>query len=303
MSQRLNKSIRVFSGGLRNFLRNAWLSSAAILVMVATISVVLLTLAAYSVYKNQSKELVKKISISINLKDDITEEQKNELETSIKTISGVESIKYVSKEEALLEAIEENPDIFDERTIAQSGNIIPAKFEIIGKNINDLDEINTKISSLKLSNLIEESINTKEQKEETIRNISNWYTVLKKIGIVSASVLCGISILIVVNTIRMAIFSRKDEIEIMKLLGASKLYIKGPFLIEAGFYGLFSGLIAWALTRALISRVDNGELGSGLVFFSSHQYLIMFGSVLAGIIICVLASQLAIRKYIKIKSY
>jgi len=115
-----------------------------------------------------------------------------------------------------------------------------------------------------------------------------------------------VSVLIIVNTIRLAIFNRKDEIEIMRLIGANKSYIKGPFLVEAATYGAVAGVFTFIIMRLTVFSLTQkswaGDIAQDIRFFTGNSVLVGFAVILVGILIGVIAAQFAIRKYVKLKS-
>jgi len=113
-----------------------------------------------------------------------------------------------------------------------------------------------------------------------------------------------IAILVVFNTIRMAIFNRKEEIYMMKLIGASKSFVRGPFLVEAMLYGLMAGGIASGLTFAGATLLDDrfgGTLQPTVEFMWTWWIFIVAGLIVAGVLIGVVSAMLATRKYLRLK--
>ena len=104
----------------------------------------------------------------------------------------------------------------------------------------------------------------------------------------------------------MTIFNRKDEIEIMRLIGANKTYIKGPFLVEAAAYGAVAGIFTFIIMRLTVFSLTQkswaGDIAQDISFFTGHSILVGLMVILVGIVIGVLAAQFAIRKYVKLKS-
>ena len=136
-------------------------------------------------------------------------------------------------------------------------------------------------------------------------NISKF---LRNAGLLASIIFGVISILVILNTIRMTIFNRKDEIEIMQLIGASKWYIRGPFLVEASVYGAIAGIFASSFFYMLVlgqapklgDYVE--EISPAVNQFNSWWWLIVPITILAGILIGSFSSYLAIRKHLKLKT-
>jgi cell division transport system permease protein len=112
--------------------------------------------------------------------------------------------------------------------------------------------------------------------------------------------------MIVFNTIRMAIFNRRDEIEMMKLIGAEKSFIRGPFIVEAAMYGGLAAIVSVILVYAVIivkaHDLEQYEIavGNTIHFFQTWPVLILLTQLLVGVLIGIFSAQLAIRRYLKL---
>ena len=146
--------------------------------------------------------------------------------------------------------------------------------------------------------------NAKKTAVDTLGGIAKF---LRNAGLIASIVFGAISILVILNTIRMTIFNRKDEIEIMQLIGASKWYIRGPFLVEAGIYGAIAGVLT-SLTFYFgillqAPKLNNyiQEVQPTVDRFRESGFIIVIATVGLGIMIGVFSSYLAIRKHLKVK--
>ena len=129
-------------------------------------------------------------------------------------------------------------------------------------------------------------------------------------SIVSASVLSAVSVMIIFNTIRMAIYTRRDEIRIMKLIGATPGYIRGPFLVEASLYGVFAGIIANISVYSLIfvfgkKLANQAEFSQTYAFFTQPMIIIvmLLSAILIGILIGAVSSMMAMERHLKLKNW
>jgi cell division transport system permease protein len=299
---------RIFTSGIRGFLRNSWLSSAAILVMTATLAVGLLTVISFVVYGKQVSRLAQKVEIKLYLKTDVDDTQKNAFEAYIKGLSGVRGVDYKDKNQALVEYKElnkDNPESLKSLEVAGDSVDLPASFSVKIDNFDDIDSIQEKLKASEFNELTEES-EVSEDKLRATKNIANGLATIRKIGIVASVILGSVSILIIVNTIRLAIFNRRDEIEIMRLIGANKIYIKGPFLVEAGTYGAVAGVFTYIIMRLTVFSVTKrawaGDIAQDISFFTENSILLGLLVVLTGVLFGIFAAQFAIRKYVKFKS-
>lgn len=138
---------------------------------------------------------------------------------------------------------------------------------------------------------------------ETIDNIARIMNRIQMIGLIAAGVFAVIAILIVFNTIRMAIFSRKEEIYMMKLVGASRSFITGPFLVEAALYGVIAAIIGGGVVYGTVYGLET-QLGSVVTptfdIMKQYWYYVASAFLLGGIMIGIISSLLATQKYLKI---
>ncbi|MEI8072506.1 MAG: permease-like cell division protein FtsX [Candidatus Saccharibacteria bacterium] len=299
---------RVWRTGFKNIFRNAWLSSAATAIMVVTILV--LTFFAFSTVfvRTQLAQVRSKIDLSLFINDDATQNQIQTLQSKIGTIPNVTSVNFVSKTDALDRLKNSSSEGAKLAQSAQDiGNPLPASFEVKLSNIDNISATNSSIKGLTEASIVTDSSydNRDDSRKGVVENIIKISNSVSKIGAVLSILFLVISLLIIFNTIRMAIFTRREEVEIMKLVGATKWFIRGPFLVEGALYGILAAIISLAVTIPLtrtISSFLTDKLGAGptLQYFSSHFLLLSGGMFAVGILIGVISSWLALIRYLKL---
>ena len=243
---------RIIRTGCINFVRNAWLSIAAIAIMVITLTIVLFSVIANATFSHTIEQTTDKINISVFLKDTVNESKTNELLDQIRKLDNVETVKYVTKEQAMenfKRQYMDNVDILS--AAAEAGNPLPATIQIKPRDVNKLDSIKAFIDKPDIQALQSEKTSYSGQIKQAVDGISKSAQLLKRAGIAGVIVFCMISIMIIFNTIQMAIFNRRDELAIMRLLGASTWFIRGPFVVETVIYGIFSAVISIVLLNSL----------------------------------------------------
>ena len=309
--------LRVIRYGVSNFSRNAWLSTAATLVMVITLTIVLTTFTASLLFNDTIKEIREKIDVSIYLCDtqvpdctiDVTQEQINGLETALKAVPIVTSIDFVTKEEAMQKYIDANKgELSQLQAIAtlDGKNPFPAGLRVHVNDTNRLNEINDVVSQAQFKEMQARPASIAGTRKVVLERIASAAEFANIAGLVGSIVFVAISILIIFNTIRMTIFNRRDEIEIMKLIGAEKRFIRGPFIIEACLYGVIAALVSAALVYLGLVGFDNDLDKVGIIvgptqmLFAHWPVVIILSQVAIGVAIGVLSSFLAMRRYLKI---
>lgn len=309
MKRTMTTILRIFRYGLDNFRRNAWLTTAATIVMTITLLIVIVTVFARFVFNDTIDQVRQKIDISVYLKDEDTPAQVQKFIGAIKQVPQVTSVEYISKEDARNVFEQQNKTEFSNlQALAELGsdNPFPASLKVKTKDPNKLDALNAVINSNKP--LLDDKTPTSYsgERKAAIDNIANISQFSETAGLVAAAVFVVISIMIVFNTIRMAIFNRRDEIEMMKLIGAEKHFIRGPFIVEAAMYGVLAAIVSVILIYAVIlTRADSLTqydivVGNTVHFFQAWPVLIFLGQMLVGILIGVFSAQLAIRRYLKL---
>lgn len=299
---------RIFHTGLRNFFRNLWLSTAATVVMTITLTIVLLSFISNSALTSTIKNVTDKIDISIYLSDSITTDQLNYLQTRLRNNPDVASVRYISKADALAEWRKQHAG--DQKLLqatSETDNPLPASLAVRAKDPKRLDSITSLVTEPNIAKLLDakEPISYSGKNKTTIDRIVSFSSFFKKSGLIVSAIFITVSILIIFNTIRMAIFTRKDEIEIMKLVGATKWFIRGPFLFEAAFYGIIAALIGAALSYLLLfaggPRIQGYiDLGAAIGFFQNAPLLVIGAAMGIGIMIGVISSLLALSRYLKL---
>jgi cell division transport system permease protein len=312
MNHKLITFWRIIKSGTQNFIRNATLAVAAMAVMVVTLTIILFSVIANATFGNTIQKITDKISVSVYLKDEVSEQQRNQLVDNLKKIDNVKSVDYISKEQALKDfqsANQEDPDLLV--AISQTDNYLPASLRIKVKDTNRLDEIKSYVDRPDIKKLQSAKTSYSGERKEAIDNISRATRLIRQAGAAGVLIFAVISMLIIFNTIRMAIFNRRDELNIMRLLGANSGYIRGPFVVESVIYGIISGVLSVTICNSLFVLSSSALNAStfGLLdikyasdYFTNHFWLILTSQIAIGILIGAVSSVIATRRYLKFKS-
>ena len=296
---------RVVKAGLRNFMRNAWLSTAATAVMTVTLTILLSSFIANNALNATIKGIVKKIDVSIYIKDGTTEQQAQSIQQRLEKAENVASVKYVSKKEALERYREQNKNnqkLLE--AVTEEDNPLPASMEVKAKDPKNLQPITDAVNSKEVKPYVSE-FSYEGDRKATIDKIIRASNFIKTAGLVASLIFTIISVLIIFNTIRMAIFTRREEIEIMKLVGATGWFIRGPFLFEAALYGIIAAGLAVAMCYSLLlaggpklsTYIDVDAI---INLFKDKPLLIVGSELLIGVIIGSVSSLLAMARYLKL---
>lgn len=302
---------RVFVSGAHSFLRNAWLSTAATIVMTITLSSILLTIFASMTSTNTIKSFEDKIDVSIFFKPNTSKAQIDKLSEALRNNPDLEvkEVMYISEEEAKASFEEQNKDDLKTlQAIAQTEDAFPASIRVKTLDTAKLQKVVEVTRQEKYKQIVDKDSYKDDAKRTAVNRLGSIAKFLRNAGLVASLVFGAISILVILNTIRMTIFNRKDEIEIMQLIGASKWYIRGPFLVEAGIYGAIAGVLA-VLFFYLVVLAQAPKLGDYVQEvtptvdqFNEWSLVLILATVATGIIIGSFSSYLAIRKHLRLKT-
>lgn len=303
---------RIVKTGLQNFTRNLTLAVAAIAVMVITLTIILFSIISSATFNNTVQQITDKIDISVYLKDDVTEEKREEVIRQFSALENVKTVEYVSKDEALEDykkANQDKPDLL--AAISQTDNPLPASLRVKPKDPNKIEEIRTFIESPDIKALQSDATSYSGERKDAIDNITSATRFFQTAGLVGVAVFALVSMLIIFNTIRMAIFNRRDELQIMRLLGASTWFIRGPFVVETVAYGIIASVLSVAICHFLfvVSSSTLGASSFGLLdinfasqYFADNFLLILTGQLAVGILIGAVSSVIATQRYLKFKT-
>ena len=301
--------LRMCRYGINNFSRNAWLTIAATAVMTITLLIMFFTLVARQVLVDTVGAIRDKVDMSIYVETDTPDEQAQAIKRSIEKLPSVKGVTYISPEEGRSNFAEDNKDdIQTLDALNEATNKLPGVFRVKIVDINDPTELNEFVRTNELYKTYadpDRPPSFQGDRRTALEAIGQWVTVAERGGLVASFVFIIISALIVFNTIRMAIFNRKEEIQMMKLIGADRSFIRGPFVVEAVVYGFIAAILATAIgvggLYAIRERINEWVTVSGTVeFVTVYIGLVLLAMILAGAAIGVISSLLATRKYLKI---
>jgi len=301
---------RMFRYGFESFIRNSWLSVAATAVMTITLLIIFISFVAQNVLNDTINDLSNKVDMSIYLKTETTDQDSEELIAELNKLSSVRTVTYISAAKAreqIIEANKEDNSVLD--AIKEATNKNPATLRVVIKDINDTSQLKDFVDNnelLKDHKSLDYQPSFAGERRNTIQSIARAVSFAQKVGIAAGSVFVFISSLIIFNTIRMAIFNRREEIQMMKLIGADKSFIRGPFLVEAIIYGLIAALIAtgvgiWALFSSVAVLTSYQiAIQPTIDLVIKYGYLIGLIMVLLGSIIGIISSLFATYRYLKL---
>ncbi len=295
---------RIIKYGRQNFTRNAWLSTATIAIMALALTVFGGLLIFNVITKTIISSIENKIDISVYFKNTTGEDDILRIKSTLSSLPEVQNVDYVSKDQAL--------EIFKQKhqsdqTISQaisqlSDNPLLASLNIKARDPKEYPVISAYLNNDSIQPFIENV--SYSQNADVIDRLNRILSTAQKGGWGLTIFMSLIAILITFNTIRLAIYSNRESINIMRLVGGSNFFIRGPFLIEGVLYGVISAIISLLLMAPIIYFVSpyaNAVIPELYLwsYFASSFVLLLFYQILFGIGLGLVSSFIAIGKYLK----
>lgn len=302
--------VRMCRYGINNFSRNAWLTIAATAVMTITLLVVFTTLAARNVLLDTVGQISDKVDMSIYVKTDTSDADVKTIQQGLENLPNVRQVDYKSPADARADFAQNNKANSGAlEALNEATNEFPGTFSIKLIDINNTSELQHFADT---DPTLKNDIDPKRApsfagtRRSAIVNIGRWIGFAQTAGLVASIIFMAISSLIIFNTIRMAIFNRKDEIQMMKLIGADRNFIRGPFIVEAVVYGFIAAVVATGLGLGLLYASHDTLLNYGISvedtinFVTNYLALVVLAMIVLGGLIGTISSLLATRRYLKI---
>ncbi len=285
-----------FREALLSFRRSALMTTAAIL-SITTILIIVGMFLLISINSSLFlKNLESQLEIVVYLEDNISQAEINNLKSNITSIDGIKEVKFVSKEEAyqyLLKNLGEQKDILS----AIEKNPLPASFEIQVKDPKMIEQIANRIAEFK-------KVEEVEYGQEIAEKLLNFTYIFRRAGMLVLALLVFASILIISNIIKITVYARRNEIEIMSLVGATSWFIKWPFIIEGFLQGFISAILSTIILYNFyffaINKVHQAIPFLPLVVDNVDLLPIGIAIVLLGSLVGILGSMFSVGKYLNV---
>ncbi len=294
-----------FSFFLKEALRGLRRSSAPALAALLTVLLTALVLGVFipvvQATTGTANEVRSRVVADVYVKESATQTQQDQLRSALEGTDGVKSVEFISKAEALENAREKNPEAFEAGAELLGTNPLPASFRVTP---DDPDKLASVVSSLTVAGQPGlEAIDEVRNREEDTDKILSATGLVKALTAGLAALLIFASIALIANTIRLSVFARRREVEVMKLVGATNWFIRWPFVIEGVIVGFFGGLLAvLLLTIAKETFIDPLSdrfallAGPDTIDFTLLVVVLMFASIAVSAI----GSGITLRRFLRV---
>ncbi len=278
---------------------NVWKNKIMFIASVLIISTSMITLGIFTIIGENVKALADNLTanqaIIAYMNEDATEEQIKLAGETISLLPGVSAIKRETKEQALANAREQliGEEYLDFTEGWEEQNIFTDSFEVNVKELENAQSIADKIEAI-------EGIRKVRFDQEIFNQINKFSDVVKIIILVIFVLLVAVSLLVISNTIKLVLHSRRKEINIMKYIGATDTFVKTPFIIEGIIVGAIGAYISWFLTIQLYSGIQNAFGGTDAIAWVDLSQRILYTNLIIGIGISCIACMISIKKYLDV---
>jgi cell division transport system permease protein len=307
----ITNAYRVVKLGLTNFWRNGLLSMAATLILTITLFTISIFIALILIGNSAIQNVSSRIDIIAYFKDNVKETEIMDVREDISVLEGVRYVEYISKEKAYEKWQGQEQDERLEKFVTRKDNPLPRSLEV---RMADPEQTN-RVADFLQNDEIQPLLHNVKYNQELIENLNKYIGIIKRVGIGLVSIFVAISVLVVFNTIRLAIYARRDEIDIMKLVGATSTFIRAPFLVEGILFGVAAAIFASLIVLGGVeylqySNILTAETSQQIVQFlgpkatqylSSNIYQIFAYQAIVGVLVSLACSWAAIYKYLSFK--
>ncbi len=296
---------RIIKYGILGFWRNGWLSTATIAIMILAL-VVFEGLIIFNVLTETAlQSLQDKIDISVYFKIDSAEDEILKIKKSLEALGEVKRVEYISRDKALeiFRARHQGEETINQALETLETNPLSASLRIQAYNSKDYAVIDAYLKNESFKSLIDKISYSKNS--TVIERLNKIIETVKQSGMFLTALFSFVAVLITFNTIRLAIYSNREEIGIMRLVGASNIFIRGPYAVEGVIYGVIAGVLSFALFAPVIYYIDpyvkifipEMEIWS---YMASNSVKLIGYQIFFGVILGLISSSIAIRKYLRI---
>ena len=257
---------RYIRDAAKSVIRNFSLSLASISCIAITLIVVSFSIIISYNVENFTEQIRKDVTMVIFLDSDATEQDSNRIEKAIRDTNNVEKLTFKSKKEQASDFAKED-EVFSTivNSWSENNNPLLDSFELKLKDVEQIKDMANKIKKM-------DKVNSVSYGEDMVNQLITIFDVVKKVSIIAVLALIIVTAFLIANTIKLAIYARKREIEIMRLVGASNISIKIPFVIEGLFLGLIGSILPIIIT--VYGYTSLYDFFGGKIFNSSLARLI-----------------------------
>lgn len=295
---------RIFHFGFKNFWRNGWLSTATVAIMTVALTVFIGLIMFGVVTRAAASSIQDKIDISVYFNTNTSEDQILSIQQSLQSLSQVQSVDYISRDQALaiFEQNHANDPTVTQAISQLDTNPLEASLNVKAKDPSQYAAIAQYLGSPSLAPYIDTISYT--QNQDVIERLATIVRNVETGGFVVTILLALIAGLVIFNTIRLAIYSNRDEIGVMRVVGASNSLVRGPYVVDGMICGAIAAVISLVIAAPALYFI-NPYLNTFIPglnlfqYFYTHIAQLLLYELLFGIVIGACSSFIAVRRYLR----
>lgn len=299
---------RIFRSGFLNFTRNSLLSFASVFMMVITLLIISGSIFFHALTAYSIQQIKNRVDINVYFYPSASESQITDLKATLEKLPEIAKIDYISRDQALADFREKHAnDALTLQALTELGsNPLGASLNIRAKDSSQYEQIANYLSSN--TTLTDSDANIIEkvnyyQNQEIINRMTEVTASLDKVATIFVVIFIVLSIVVIYNTIRLAIYANREEIHVMRLVGAQKRYVHGPYMVEGFLTGVFAAIITiilwYPISLLITKKMVNFFQGFSFLQYYGDNFIQIFIIILvAGVIIGTISAALCVNKFI-----
>ncbi|MFA6272006.1 MAG: permease-like cell division protein FtsX [Patescibacteria group bacterium] len=298
---------RILKFGFQNFKRNFWLSLVTVFILVLTLFSISVVFTLNVVADNAIKSVKDQVNIDVFFDPTVPEDKVVAVQAYLESISEVKNVEYISKEHALENFKEAHKDDLQiQESLSEiEENPLPSALVVKAFNLEDYSSIVVKLDNSEYSDLI--ASRNFEDNQIVIERLTKITDRIYQFGIGVSAIFILVAILVVFNTLRMNMYTQREELGIMRLVGAQNMFIRLPFVLESVLYGILASVITILILFPLLSAVSpyidtlfEGYDFNMFAYFTANFWAMLGLQILISIVISVISGMIAISRYLRV---
>lgn len=298
---------RILKFGFQNFKRNFWLSLVTVFILVLTLFSISVVFTLNVVADNAIKSVKDQVDIDVFFDPTVPEDKVVAVQAYLESISEVKSVEYISKEQALENFKEAHKDdVQIQESLSEiEENPLPSALVVKAVNLDDYSSIVVKLDNSEYSDLI--ASRNFEDNQVVIERLTRITDRIYQFGIGVSAIFILVAILVVFNTLRMNMYTQREELGIMRLVGAQNMFIRLPFVLESVLYGILASVVTILILFPLLSAVSpyidslfEGYDFNMFEYFTANFWAMLGLQILISIVISVISGMIAISRYLRV---
>ncbi|MFA6272744.1 MAG: permease-like cell division protein FtsX, partial [Patescibacteria group bacterium] len=298
---------RILKFGFQNFKRNFWLSLVTVFILVLTLFSISVVFTLNVVADNAIKSVKDQVDIDVFFDPTVPEDKVVAVQAYLESMSEVKNVEYISKDQALENfKLAHKDDLQIQESLSEiEENPLPSALVVNAVRLDDYSSIVVTLDNSEYSDLI--ASRNFEDNQVVIERLTAITDRIYQFGIGVSAIFILVAILVVFNTLRMNMYTQREELGIMRLVGAQNMFIRLPFVLESVLYGILASVITILILFPLLSAVSpyidslfEGYDFNMFAYFTANFWAMLGLQILISIVISVISGMIAISRYLRV---